>query len=244
MRPAMRIPYAAFRRRLGEKLQDQASRYGVARQKGLFPRSSFQLVYDPYVRGAHPTWGNIVNESTCCMSPLNADDLHEMAFEVPFAWRQNERFALRVLRELYPPILDVPFYCHCRPMTFDRKSIELRQPWGLQLLDGAAHFLEKSRIGRGVFEAMRRTRIGHVVRRLQKDLQQDQRKRFADPDVERARTLSQELPVFQSLVRAEQEEQNLRLLDPNAYAGDLFSLAKYWKLLYGIRKVREAAAAP
>ncbi|MEN6457565.1 MAG: hypothetical protein ABFC63_01430 [Thermoguttaceae bacterium] len=243
VRPAMRISYDELYRRLLGKMEGHFDRYNIHPRDGAFPRDSFPVVLDHWIVATLSAWGIIINEETASLPMLNDRDLHEMALEIPAAWRKNDRFSLRIMQELFPPILDVPFHSHCRAMVLHRKTMELRQPRAAQFLDRTAFLLQQSRAGRLAFEGLRRTRVGHLIRRLSKDVQREQRKRFADPKTAKAKTVADEMPVFRALVDEEQERQGLRLFDPQAYQGDLYSLARYWKLLYGIRKVREAAAA-
>ncbi|MCE5268678.1 MAG: hypothetical protein LLG00_12410 [Planctomycetaceae bacterium] len=243
VRPVMCSSYDAFRSHFRDKIAACADRFGVQRENGLFRGDNFQIVYDPYVRGAHPKWGSLANETTCCLSPLNCDEMHEMAFEVPFAWRQNERFALRVIKELYPPILEVPFICHCQSLRLRKGSLELREPWLRKLASGAVHRLDKSGIGRCVHKMLRPLHLGSKIEQAETPLDRGQGRQYADPSAEGRKAKEREYPIFQSLVEAEQQRLGLRVIDPYAYRDMLFPLAKCWKLLYCIRKVREAAAA-
>ncbi|MGA2259167.1 MAG: hypothetical protein ABSG53_31225, partial [Thermoguttaceae bacterium] len=242
-RPAVRVPYDVLYQYLRNKLDEGVASYGVQKQNGLFRNDSFQVLFESWLTSTEPTWGNVANQFTGCVSVFNTYDLHELGFEVPFAWRKHNHFALKVMEQLWPPVLDVPFFSHTRHIVLNRKALKLQEPWASRLVHGTIHRLEKLPGGRGLHQALRPLHLGSWLERLQKPLRYKQGEKPTDLTGYDPQIGDKELEVFKSLVAAEQQEQGLKLVDPNAYTGALFRLARYWRYLYCIRKVREAAAA-
>ncbi len=237
------VPDEKFSEYIQTKLEDNAARFGVDKKGGRYRRESFQLLYDPWVRSAHPPWENLVNEFTCLVSVFNTHDLHELAFEIPFEWKRNNQFALRVLQQLYPQLLEFPFFSHGRRVLLRREPLELREPKVAELTHRTLQLLQRNRATRAVHTVLRPLHLSRLLLALDGTLRKDRRNRRRLRQ-EAAKTNGEGImEVAKAFVDTEQQKAGLRLIDPQAFTGDVRDLLKYGKLLYFARKIREESAA-
>lgn len=61
-----------------------------------------------------------------------------------FEEKYNGRFMIKILKELYPDILQVPFFSHCQKMKFNESLMQLEQQYSIRLRSFISSFFPNS----------------------------------------------------------------------------------------------------
>lgn len=84
---------------------------------------------------------NLLNDFAPSIAMFSVYDLHEFPFDVPAEYRKNARFQLMLINRLYPDVMEVPVFTHCRMHDFNSATFSLKPHYNFTGL--VAHNLKK-----------------------------------------------------------------------------------------------------
>lgn len=85
-------------------------------------KNDFFRIHNYYRRRADTVMNNFSNNFVYSISVLSTWELLNYITEIPFEYKKNAKFMLKVIDYLYPPILEVPFFSHCKDYKFNRDT--------------------------------------------------------------------------------------------------------------------------
>jgi hypothetical protein len=96
---------------------------------------------------------NIANLFCYSSIMLAESQLAERINAIPYAYKQNDSLCLKLINQLYPSLLNVTFYSHCRFMTFEKNKMILRENLKYQYHNSSIrkkiiHSLSSNQVGR------------------------------------------------------------------------------------------------
>jgi len=112
-----------YKERLKEKIRKIIFKYNLNENK--IHKDDFQKIYYFHRRGGDIFMNNYSNQYFYSISVLSCHDLYNYILNIPYEYKKNAKFMLKVLNYLYPDILDVPFFSHCHNQTFNKDKFEL-----------------------------------------------------------------------------------------------------------------------
>jgi hypothetical protein len=206
-----------------QKLLEIGDRTGIKRDGERYSTSSFYMLYDSnYTRDADVEITNLLNHFVCCLLPLASHDLHRKAYEIPLEYRKDDRFVLKVIKELNERLLDIPFFSHVRIMELDRRTFQLRQRGPAVIKAKVSEFLRRLGVQGKAYRA-----LGKVWLRTMGDAKTASEDRVA-------RKLRKQI---ESILYREQERASIEPFDLVNYYGDIPSLMSYAVYLYYINEI-------
>lgn len=205
------------------RLEEEVRYRQIPRHHGLFEPDAFPYLYEAWIRAAHAPWERFANEFTGCVSIANQSALRRIGLSMPMKWRQGNRFALRVIEMSNPRLLGVPVFSHGRRLVLQRGGARLRRPIREAVVEKCATLLRGVAGERFVRGAIDNMHIGAQL--LGNSVPNEATSRRADA----LRAVSREM------VRSEQKQSGLELIDVDEYAGEPRKLLRYAHLLAMIR---------
>lgn len=113
-----------YKENLKEKVRKIVYKYGLNENK--IHKDDFQKLYYIYRRSADTKMNNYSNYFFYSISVLSTNDLYNYILNVPYEYKKNAKFMLKVLYYLYPDVLDVPFFSHRCDCIFNKNKFELK----------------------------------------------------------------------------------------------------------------------
>lgn len=116
--------YKEYRGNLRCKFENIIKKNNLNKKK--LTKNDFYTIYNYWFNGgAHNLINNFNNLFFNSISILSIKEINYFSKEIPYEYKKNAKFMLKVLYYLYPDILDVPFFSHCHDQTFNKDKFEL-----------------------------------------------------------------------------------------------------------------------
>jgi len=210
-------PFEQYREYIHQKLYKVCGELGIdARRIG---KDEFQRIHNRYREKADTRMVNLQNAIVYSTVILADQEVQGYLITIPYEWKRRARFQLRVINELFPDVLDVPVFSHCRDWRYDRDKGELRE---INRYMHVKAYIE----GR-----IRRSRVGPVCRAVKTGLLANTKERKGVVQGPKGvRT------TLRAGVARLQAKMGLNLMQAESYEGDIRGLMLYYQNLYWIDK--------
>lgn len=151
---------------------------------------------------------NIYANSTIMLSEQK---LFESILNVKYNDKKNAKYMLQVMYELYPEILDIPFFSHCRDCIFNLETFELQ------------NVQSKNKVVQELKKYLNQTRYANVIKKLYSHTL-----KVDDKDILQNKKNKEISIKFVNYLKV----QNDSLINIDNFNGDLRSLVRYSQLVY------------
>lgn len=115
--------YNKYRRNLRNKFRNIIKKNNLSEEK--LDKNDFCIIYNYWFKNSHNKLNNFVNLFFNSISIFSLKEINYISQKIPYEYKKNAKFMLKVLYYLYPDILDVPFFSHCHDHIFNKDLFEL-----------------------------------------------------------------------------------------------------------------------
>ena len=151
---------------------------------------------------------NIYANSTIMLSEQK---LFESILNVKYNDKKNAKYMLQVMYELYPEILDIPFFSHCRDCIFNLETFELD------------NVQSKNKVVQELKKYLNQTRYANVIKKLYSHTL-----KVDDKDILQNKKNKEISIKFVNYLKVQKDS----LINIDNFNGDLRSLVRYSQLVY------------
>lgn len=108
-------------------------------------KDEFAILNYYYRKSADTILCNLMNVFGYSTILLSEASLLELVLNIPYEMKMNARYMLQVIDNLYPKLLDVPFFSHRQRMVFDRKTFVLENRRMANIASKLKYYVNKSK---------------------------------------------------------------------------------------------------
>ncbi len=177
-------------------------------------KDDFQKIHTEYRKRADSVMSNFINNIMFSTVLLSEYEIQNFINTIPFEWKKDARFQLKVIYYTYPQTLEIPFFSHIKEWTFDQEYFKLK-PANKSYLNFEM-FIKKHIKNESILNKLKQ-----IKRTFSK--------------------VSKESNVLKNnvaeLVNKLQKELNLNLIHAEKYEGNISALIRYCQNLYMLKNI-------
>lgn len=168
-------------------------------------------IHSHYRKRADVQLCNLSNIYASSTIMLSEENLFESILNIKYNDKGNAKYMLQVMYELYPEILDIPFFSHCRDCIFNLETFELD------------NVQSKNKIIQELKKYINKTRYAKIIKKLYSHtLKVDEKDTLQNKK-------NKEIKIqFINYLK----EQNDPLINIDNFSGDVRALARYSQLVF------------
>lgn len=89
-------------------------------------KNQFQILHNEYRKGADTAMVNFINYNFYSFSLLSLDEVENKILRLQNIWKSDGSFMIRLLKDIYSPILDVPCFSHTQKYLIDIRNNKIQ----------------------------------------------------------------------------------------------------------------------
>jgi len=201
-----------YKYEIKEKLNKILSHFNLNSKE--LNQKNFQKIHTEYRKSADSKMSNIQNQIMYSCVILSDYEIQEFVNDIPFEWKKDAKFMLKVINNLEPEVLKIPFFSHTKDWVFDEKNFKLVPK-------------NKHTIKNAIKRIIKNKTVYYSLKKIYNFFKQNKNEK------NNIKYYKNDLVKEVSFL---QKELDIKLIYPDKYEGDIRALMRYYQNLYMLKK--------
>lgn len=202
-----------YRSRIKEKI-NKVIQFNDLNQYNI-EQNDFQKIHSEYRKSADSKMSNLQNQIMYSFIILSDYEIQDFINNIPFQWKKDAQFMLKVIGQLEPETLKIPFFSHAIDLILNEKK--------LKLVPKKNHRIKKT-----IKKVIKNQKVYNTLKKIYNLFKTNR-----NVQTEFNNLKSQSVEKINDL----QNELGIKLIYPDKYNGDIRSLMRYYQNLYMLKKI-------